>query len=366
VLEGKIINPNSGLQEDPVPGPDNDPHDPFQSLGLGTIPWFVVMGNHDALIVGTLPHNSSNNYSIFTGDPTRDSISPIDLGRVNPPRCNPIPVDEAPLPGRCVPTPPSQLTTGSLPPDQARAHLTKSTWFDLVAKAGGLPVGHGIPAPVIQSGIGNYTVDPVPGVPIRFIVLDTAATSGAEGAFSDNAIESFLVPALRQAQDDGVLVVVASHHPTDRIAGTKAKLLQTFNSFPNVVLHLNGHGHRNQVIARPGVTPIHGYWEVQTCSLIEWPQQGRLVELVDNRDGTAELWLTLFDLDTDHQPLGALVEGARFMALQEIHAGNLTDGKEREGGVSDRNVILPVVLPSEVRQKLAQLPGKPIESLLFA
>ena len=46
-------------------------------------------------------------------------------------------------------------------------------------------------------------------------------------------------------------------------------------------------------------------------ALVDWPQQGRLVELVDNRDGTGEFWLTMFDYDTEHTPLGALADGAR-------------------------------------------------------
>jgi hypothetical protein len=119
------------------------------------------------------------------------------------------------------------------------------------------------------------------------------------------------------------------------------------------------------VVARLGATPAQGYWEVQTCSLACWPQQGRLVELVDNRDGTAELWLTLIDFGTDHQPLGAIAEDSRFLALQEIHSGAQGGGTTKEGDVEDRNVILPVLVPDAVRPALASLDGLPIESALF-
>jgi hypothetical protein len=102
---------------------------------------------------------------------------------------------------------------------------------------------------------------------------------------------------------------------------------------------------------------------VETCALLDWPQQGRLVELVDRRDGTCDLWLTMFDFDTDHKPLGALVEGARFHALKEVHAGE--EGSGGPGKAASRNVVLPVAIPVAIRQKLAALPGQAIESTLF-
>ena len=62
-------------------------------------------------------------------------------------------------------------------------------------------------------------------------------------------------------------------------------------------------------------------------------------------------------------PLGPVVEGARFLTLQEVHREGHDGG---EGKRTDRNVILPVALTPEIRQKLAALPDKPIESMLFA
>lgn len=362
VLEGKSVVPNSGAPEDPKSGPDNDPHDSFVAAGMGSIPWYVAIGNHDALIQGNLPHNPVLGYSLVTGDPTRDTIGNIDLGRVNDPACNPIPADESPLPDRCIPTHFTELQIGSLAPDQQRYHLSKTMWIEKVLYAAGSPAGHGLTSTCLNSGEGDYVADPVPGLPLRLVVLDTTAPASAVGLYG--RIDSFLKPALQQAQADEVLVIVVSHHYLDNMVTVSGKLRQTLNSFPNVIMHLVGHGHHNTVTARPGASPAHGYWEVQTCSLIEWPQQGRLVELVDNRDGTAEIWLTMFDYDTDHQPTGALVEGSRFLALYEVHAGD-GDGKKNEGDASDRNVVLPVVVPDPVQKRLAALPGRGIESKLF-
>src|SRR5207248_3700087 len=61
-----------------------------------------------------------------------------------------------------------------------------------------------------------------------------------------------------------------------------AGVLALLHRFGNVVLWLNGHTHHNEVRARldPG-HPARGFWEVTTCSVVDWPCQTRLVELVD-------------------------------------------------------------------------------------
>jgi hypothetical protein len=362
VLQGGSLWPNSGTHEDPAPGPNNDPHDAMVAAGLGAIPWYVVMGNHDGLIQGNLIRAPLLGYALLTGDPTRGSIGAIDLGRVNPPACNPIPADEAAQPQRCIPTSPGALKSGSLPPDKERVHLPRDEWTSLVQGAGGLPAGHGLAG---ATSDGDYVVEPVAGLPLRLIAMNTCASAGAEGVLGSGRIDGFLTTALQKAQDDDMLVIVTTHHPSDAIVLTGSRLRQTLNSFPNVVLHLVGHDHENRVLARPGAGPQNGYWEVQTCSLCEWPQQARLVELVDRRDGTAELWLTLIDFDTSHQPLGSIVEGARFLALREIHGGARGGGLAMEGAEGDRNVILPVALSTAMRAKLAAIAGHAIESKLF-
>lgn len=57
---------------------------------------------------------------------------------------------------------------------------------------------------------------------------------------------------------------------------------------------LNGHGHDNRVLAQqcPGAKPSDGFWEVETASLIDFPQQTRIAEIVYNYDGTGSVLLT--------------------------------------------------------------------------
>jgi len=364
VLEGGTVTPNSGDVEDPNPGPDNDPHDGFEAIGMGSIPWYVAVGNHDVLIQGNLSHGLIVDYSGVTGDPTRDHVGTIAMGRVNDPVCHGIPSDESPVPARCIPTDPQDLDSGDLAPDDEREHLSREEWFQMVLDAGGLPAGHGFKNYAATSGTGDYVAEPAPGVPIRLVVLDTTSAVGAQGNY--DRIGSFLEPALDQALADGMAVIVISHHYSKGVMLQGEEIRQTLAQYSHVLLHLVGHGHKNMVRAVPGGAAEYGYWEVQTCGLVSWPQQGRLVEVVDNRNGTLDLWLTLVDFDTDHAPAGALAEASRFMAMYEIHQGTEGGGEEAEGAAEDRNVILPVAIPPTVREKMSEVKGKEIESALFA
>ena len=101
------------------------------------------------------------------------------------------------------------------------------------------------------------------------------------------------------------LFVIFSHHTIgsmDNAAGVGRVLGPAVRDlllrFPNVVLWVNGHTHRNTVTPysrAAGATAPGGFWEVNTAAHIDWPQQARTVELVDNRDGTLSIFGTIVD-----------------------------------------------------------------------
>jgi 3',5'-cyclic AMP phosphodiesterase CpdA len=63
---------------------------------------------------------------------------------------------------------------------------------------------------------------------------------------------------------------------------------------PNVIAYVAGHTHSNRITAfrRPDGG---GFWAVETASEIDWPIQSRLLEVMDNRDGTLSIFGTLID-----------------------------------------------------------------------
>jgi hypothetical protein len=62
----------------------------------------------------------------------------------------------------------------------------------------------------------------------------------------------------------------------------------------NVILYVAGHKHYNRIwpnFGRDG----SGFWQVITGSLAGAPQQARMVELMDNTDGTLSIFTTMVD-----------------------------------------------------------------------
>jgi hypothetical protein len=66
-------------------------------------------------------------------------------------------------------------------------------------------------------------------------------------------------------------------------------------SQPRVIAWVNGHTHRNQVIPHKRADGTGGFWEINTASHIDFPQQARLIEVVDNGDDTMSIFTTIID-----------------------------------------------------------------------
>jgi len=77
----------------------------------------------------------------------------------------------------------------------------------------------------------------------------------------------------------GEIVILATHHPSEslqEINGTAInakELHRLLNDFPCVKLHIAGHWHIHAVFDRGG------YTEIVTGSIIDPPQEGRVIEL---------------------------------------------------------------------------------------
>jgi hypothetical protein len=225
------------------------------------------------------------------------------------------------------------------------------------------PQGHGFTDENREDGTAYYVHDT--GA-VRFITLDTACPAGgAEGCLSVDQLHwlerrleevhsSFRTRsgAITRTPRQDRLVVILSHHGLDTLTNPRVhpmergsghvgpgELAATLFRFGNVVLWLNGHIHTNRIQARSDRSGRGhgGFWEVTTASLVDWPCQGRIVELYDAGDGLLAIACTM----VDH-------EGSELAALHRELAGNAPAAgfaTGRSGDRIDRNVILPVRAP---------------------
>jgi metallophosphoesterase (TIGR03767 family) len=232
------------------------------------------------------------------------------------------------------------------------------------------PVGHGYTPAAIASDIGYYAVD---HGGVRCISLDTVDPTGYDDGSIDKTQLAWLTAELnahssRYLDTNGnwvtgtgtdKLIMIFSHHTSwtmenelgpNRVIGSKvvALLLQ----YPNVIAWINGHTHDNTVLAHQRALPNAfpgGFWEINTASHVDWPSQSRAIEVVNNGNGTASVFGTIFDHaaplawaghPTTPLQLAALGRELAINDPQRDAETSTRDGKR--GTVSDRNVELLV------------------------
>ena len=216
------------------------------------------------------------------------------------------------------------------------------------------PQGHGFTVDNVRRGTA-YFVHDTPAV--RFIVLATACPGGGAEGRLDAIQAGWLEARLAEVRDR--LVVIVSHHGLDQLANHRdgggsphlppAEVLALLLRFPTVVLWLNGHTHATRVRPRPSAAG--GLWEVTTCSLVDWPSQARLVELLDRGEGVLEIACTMVDHASPTNP-EAGETGADLAGLHRQLAANQPRGGfglKLEGTPLDRNVVLRLPAPFPLR-----------------
>ncbi|MEU5992893.1 TIGR03767 family metallophosphoesterase [Spirillospora sp. NPDC047418] len=333
---------------------------PFQATGLD-MPWLAAFGNHDGLIQGNLPVNplvsGLATGGIKIGAPADDGQAERLARMIQK-------ADAAEL----VRLSREQGGAGGLfrpvTPDWNRRMLSRR---DVVAehfRTSASLRGHGFTTANFLDGTAYYGFDQ--GV-VRGLVLDTVNPNGySEGSLDKKQfawLEAQLKAGSRRyvAADGSVvehavkdrLFVLFSHHPIaslenplggDRVLGDEVQALLL--RYPNVILWVNGHTHRNQVIphARKGGG---GFWEVNTAAHIDFPQQSRIVELADNGDGTLSVFATILDSAGPASYGGRLTDPVGLASLSRELAGNDWQDRDshRRGEVADRNVELLVPAP---------------------
>ncbi|WP_282699438.1 TIGR03767 family metallophosphoesterase [Streptomyces sp. CC219B] len=183
------------------------------------------------------------------------------------------------------------------PTEYLKAHLDP-------AYRGRGPVGHGYTTANLDTGTQYYSfriADDVIG-----ISLDTTDAGGHHEGSIGTAQLRWLDRTLRDNRD--AYAIVFSHHTSATMDNTNRdparpderrhngqELLALLGRHRNVLAWVNGHIHRNNITARDG------FWEISTASHVDYPQLARVIELVDNKDGTLSLFTTCVESAAPHR-----------------------------------------------------------------
>ncbi|MCA9710039.1 MAG: metallophosphoesterase [Myxococcales bacterium] len=323
ILDGApVVHCDSGSDDDPLPGEGNDPKDPFAPVGLD-VPWIWVSGNHDVLVQGNFSIEGREEDAVGSNVPGGSST--LDWSQPGAP-----------------------VFDGPVVPDPARALLDPVALMSLVLDSGD---GHGITEDALAAGRTTYAWD-VPDSALRLVVVDsTALTGDASGLVTDTDVEQHIRPLLDQAEADGKLVMVATHHASTSLgdgagiggppqpgALEPADWQALLGEYPNVIAHLAGHSHVHRATyIEPA--PGSGYWEIITAAIADWPHQMRIVEVHDQDNG----WLTITGIALDYATDGdGLAADGRIRGVLDFTSGWTPDGS---GTPQDRNVQLWVPAP---------------------
>lgn len=236
-------------------------------------------------------------------------------------------------------------------PDERRAPFTPAEYLQAhldPAYRGVGPVGHGYSAENLDAGTQYYAFRIADGV--LGISLDTTDPGGHYNGSLGTAQLRWLERTLTENRDSHA--VVFSHHTStsmnnthrdparpDERRHTGEELVALLGRHRNVVAWVNGHIHRNAITPHTGSGGA--FWEISTASHVDFPQLARVVELVDNKDGTLSLFTTLVESSaphrTDFTDLSQTGLAALYRELSFNAPGSRTD---LAGDPGDRNTEL--------------------------
>ncbi len=344
---------------------------PLSSPGLA-VPWYCAFGNHDDSVVGALPAGIEPLDALYTG---RHKIEGMDAARARA-------LAQHVVAGRLSARDLFDLVRGAgmvrrVTPDERRRPFDRAGFVQAhldPAHTGPGPRGHGFDDGAAD-GREVFSAFPIaPGV--LCVSLDTTNPAGfVNGSLGDGqlrwlertlrAVSSRHYDAdgnLTRRQVSDQLVLVFSHHTSatmdnlvpdpDRPLERRhdgAALVALLSRFPNVVAWVNGHSHRNQITAHRGPTPDRSFWEVNTASHIDFPQQARVIELLDNRDGTVSLFTTLIEAAAPARAdYGDLSPAGLASLYREIGCNDPAADPALGGGPADHNAELLLAAPVAV------------------
>jgi metallophosphoesterase (TIGR03767 family) len=258
-----------------VPGLLDAARAPFVAIGL-RVPWLAVHGNHDRMLQGTVPAAgfvaaaaTGPRKPIGWADrPDDDTIVKLIDGLA---ACDPAAIGAL-----------RDTLFRSVTPDRGRRIVDRAEFVVAHLTAGARPPGHGFSSS--QRPYYRFDHRAPSGAVVTMLALDTVDPHGGWQGSLDLPQSEWLAEELAAADVQQRYVVLVSHHPlamltNDTVAdGAPRRVLRDelgalLARHRCVVLWLNGHTHRNTITAH------RTWWEVTAPSLIDWPQQARIVEI---------------------------------------------------------------------------------------
>ena len=335
VIDGGPITPSSGAHK----GAGKIRYQkPYVAAGLDkSLKWYQAIGNHDQFwkgstfwtehlretVVGssvlnmgqqtTSPPNlptmlNGNGFLAGVVDGSKEYGDIMDVGKVAP-----------------------NVALPKVAADPHRRALSISQWMGQFFNTTSKPVGHGFTQEMVDGTAlaACYTFYPKADMPIKVIVLDDTDKMYCSPYGSlDEARYNWLMNELDSGQDADELMIICSHipvwaygyqspnadppktfwNPVSYISDQDL-VAQISGAYTNVVLWLAGHVHRNAITpqaansnAQPGDANYgYGFWEVETPSLRDFPQEFRRFEIVLNSDGET-ISILVIDVDPAVNP----------------------------------------------------------------
>ncbi|MEU0333335.1 TIGR03767 family metallophosphoesterase [Streptomyces sp. NPDC006193] len=357
---------NSGLRQYWQPGStgrDQDkalgfPHLPgflaaaireVRSPGLN-LPWYSTVGNHDALPLGCYgSHGDRYLAEAAVGGKKLMNVSAADAKKLLDT------INHATDPkgtGYRDFLKAHARSMRSVTPDDRRAPYTQADYLAAhldPAHRGHGPAGHGYSPANLDAGTQYYSFrvsDDVIG-----ISLDTTDPGGHYLGSVGTAQLKWLDRTLKDNKDS--YAIVFSHHTSKTMTNTRpdparprekrhdgAEVLSLVGAHRNVLAWVNGHVHKN-VITPHRASGGHAFWEISTASHIDYPQLARIIELVDNKDGTVSLFTTLIESAAPHRTDYADLSQTGLAALyRELSYNAPGASRTFAGSATDRNTEL--------------------------